>query len=144
MPPEQLLTSIEITAAGLAVKSWADVATAVGVIGALCAALGALVGAAVSRNRDRRDAASADDVASDRLIALITKEADKRVEIARLEFQAKLAEVEANHAQQLAELKLTHAEELRNVRAEFEQRLSVISREQTSLRHDLDDATREG
>jgi len=96
-----------------------DTTLLIAVASILSSILGVIGGQALAARSDtRRDKRekrvikqqqqAADDVASDRLIKLIEREADKRVDIVRAEF-----------ALEIANLKLEHASELATLRAEI-------------------------
>lgn len=122
MHKDFLFHTIEISAAGLTINSWADVTAALAVVGALCTALGVFVSAAYTRRKGSIEQRSADDVAQDRLIKLIEQEAEKRVQIVRLEFEA-----------EIAKMRIAHARELAKVREDFEAQLAEVRREQTRI-----------
>lgn len=122
MPENPLTNSIELSVVGLTINSWADVTAALAIVGALCTALGVLVSAAYTRRKGSIEQRSADDVAQDRLIKLIEREAEKRVQIVRLEFEA-----------EIAKMRLAHAQELAKVRVDFEQQLAELRLEQNRI-----------
>lgn len=122
MSTDVLSHTIEVTAAGLTINSWADLTAALAIVGAVCTALGVLVSAGYTRRKGSIEQRSADDVAQDRLIKLIEQEAEKRVQIVRLEFEA-----------EIAKMRLAHARELAKVRVDFEAQLAELRLEQTRI-----------
>lgn len=96
-----------------------------GAFGAVCAALGVIGTQFYNRLHAAKESQAADDAASERLIALIEREADKRVEIVRTEFKLKLAE-----------LKLEHQAELNAVRSDFEKEVRELRSENDTYRCD--------
>ena len=110
---------------GLNIDSWQDVLTLASVFGAVCAALGVIGTQFYNRLHAAQESQAADDAASERLIALIEREADKRVEIVRTEFKLKLAE-----------LKLEHQAELTAVRSDFDKQVRELRSENDTYRCD--------
>jgi len=119
---------------GFVIGSWVEVGALLVAMSTVTGVVVALLGALSTRKREAArelgekarlalTVASSDDEAATRLITLIQAEAEKRVEIARLEFQAQLKMLEAKHAERLAEMQRRHAAEMQSLRAEFFDRL---------------------
>lgn len=111
---------------GLALDHWQDWAILVTLIGAVFTALGITGTQFYNRIASRRSDKAADDEASDRLIALIEREADKRVAIVRAEFELAIAN-----------LKLEHAKELNLVRSDFTVQIAEIKQDAEAFRCDI-------
>lgn len=111
---------------GLAIDSWQDVATLLTIVATSFTVLGIVGTLIYNRFKNKREDQAADDEASDRLIALITQEADKRVAIVRAEFELAIAE-----------LKLEHAKELNSVRADFQRQIAAVQENADAYRCDV-------
>lgn len=89
-----------------------------GTLIALASVVSAFLGMAgtlfYERRKNRRAQQAQDDENSERLIGLIQREADKRVEIVRADFKVQLLEQSAKHA-----------EELNAMRRDFEEQLAT-------------------
>lgn len=107
----------------LTINTWQDVAVLIAAVSAFFSIVGGVVATYLNRRKSNIEQAKADDDASDRLIRLIEKEADKRVEIVRTEFKL-----------QIAEMQLEHAKQLTTVRQDFERQLKTLRLEHDKYR----------
>jgi len=109
-------------------------------VSVLAAALGALGTQFYNRRRDsrekrviKREQQAADDVASERLIKLIEREADKRVAIVRAEFELIIAKLKLEQLQK----DVAKAAELTAIRADFERQIAEIKQAGETYRCDV-------
>jgi hypothetical protein len=93
------------------IASWNELAILIGIISVISGILGGLI-------RYRLDKGKADVAASDRLIVLIEKEADKKVSIVRTEFQLKLADLELKHRDEIAQMRNDFEAQIKKLRSE--------------------------
>lgn len=101
------------------IQSWQEFSVVVSVIAVAAGLLGGLI-------KSRIDQRASDAQASDRLIALIEREADKRVEIVRTEFKL-----------QIAEMQLQHRDEIAKLKTDFNKQLGTLKREHDTYRCEL-------
>ncbi len=111
----------------------AEAAAGVSLFGAVCAGLGILGSQFYNRRRDKREVRvikreqqAADDIASERLIGLIEREADKRVQIVRAEFELIIAT-----------LKLEQAVAMNKMRADFDKQIAEVRAAGETFRCDV-------
>lgn len=107
-----------VSSADFTLQSWQDVAIFVGIVTAFSTLIGGLGATVFNRRKSLIDKKASDDAASDRIIVLVEKEAEKRVEVVRTEFALKIAEME-----------LKHHSELTKVRTDFEAQLALLREE---------------
>lgn len=105
----------------LTVDTWNEISVIAALFTALMGAASIVAGITYNRLKSRIDAQSADDAASDRIIKLVEQEAEKRVQIVRIEFELKIAQMQAEHAQQIADLRKDYEHRLGVLQAEIEQ-----------------------
>ena len=101
------------------IQSWQEFSVVVSIIAVAAGLLGGLI-------KSRIDQRASDAQASDRLIALIEREADKRVEIVRTEFKL-----------QIAEMQLQHRDEIAKLKSDFSKQLGALKREHDTYRCEL-------
>ena len=101
------------------IQSWQEFGVVISIIAVAAGLLGGLI-------KSRIDQRASDAQASDRLIALIEREADKRVEIVRTEFKL-----------QIAEMQLQHRDEIAKLKTDFNKQLSSLKREHDTYRCEL-------
>lgn len=104
---------------GFTLGSWQELAIIVGIVATISGVLGGMI-------KSKIDARASDAAASDRLIQLIEREADKRVEIVRTEFKLQIAEMQLEHRDQITKLK-----------TDFNKQLGTLKREHDTYRCEL-------
>lgn len=101
------------------ISTWTDLAIVFGLFGTFSGIIGSLI-------RSKIEKRTSDAAASDRLIVLIEREADKRVGLVRTEFQLKLADLE-----------LAHRDEIALIRKDFENQIKKLKTEHDTHRCEL-------
>ncbi|NTW29452.1 MAG: hypothetical protein HGA39_08850 [Coriobacteriia bacterium] len=92
-------------------------------IGGFATAIGSLVWAGRKAAVEKQ---AADDAASERLIRLVEREAEKKVSVVRLELEVQLKQQEVNHLKELEKMRAEHRRERDSMRESLERQISDL------------------